>query len=156
MNPYQTCALEGASGVELIVALYDGIIRFMYLAIDAVESGDTGRRRAAVKRAMDIVIHLQATLQMDIGGKPAEALAEFYAAMFALMLQGSQANSRVKFEQVISCVRNVRDAWREAARNPEVNPVPKQVAAISSRRMKGGMVSDEYGSDTAVNSCWNA
>ena len=32
MSSYQTCALEGASAVELTVALYDGIIRFMYCA----------------------------------------------------------------------------------------------------------------------------
>ena len=94
MNPYQACAIEGASAVEITVALYDGIIRFMYRAIEAVERGDASARRAAVKRAMDIVIHLQATLKMDIGGRPAEALSEFYTAMFALMLQGSQANSR--------------------------------------------------------------
>ncbi len=116
MIPYQTCALEGASAVEVTVALYDGIIRFMHRAIDAVERGDAGMRRCAVKRAMDIVIHLQATLKMDIGGKPADALAEFYTATFALMLQGSQANSRVKFEHVIANVRNVRDAWRQVVR----------------------------------------
>jgi flagellar protein FliS len=115
MNSYQICALEGASGVELTIALYDGIIRFMRLAIEAVEQGDIGQRRAAVKRAMDIVLHLQATLRMDIGGKPAAALAEFYAAMFALMLRGSQTNSKAKFEQVIANVRNVRDAWRQVA-----------------------------------------
>ena len=115
MNPYQACALEGASGVELTIALYDGIMRFMRLAIEAVEHGDVSQRRAAVKRAMDIVLHLQGTLRMDIGGEPAAALAEFYAAMFALMLQGSQANSATKFEQVIANVRNVRDAWRQVA-----------------------------------------
>ena len=97
MNPYQTRSTEGASGVELTIALYDGIIRFMFGAIDAVDKGDARQRRLAVKRAIDIVIHLQATLRMDVGGKPAEALSEFYAAMFALMLQGSQANSREKF-----------------------------------------------------------
>src|SRR3974390_1581983 len=100
MNPYQTRALEGASGVELVVGLYDGIIRFMYAAIEAVDRGDVRGRRASVKRAMDIVIYLQATLRTDIGGKPAEVLAEFYSAMFALMLQGSQANSREKFLRV--------------------------------------------------------
>ena len=67
---------------------------------------------------MDIVIHLQATLKMDIGGKPAEALSDFYTAMFALMLQASQANSTAKFEQVIANVRNVRDAWRQVANDP--------------------------------------
>jgi flagellar protein FliS len=119
MDQYQTRALEGASGVELTMALYDGIIRFMRNAIEAVERGDASQRRAAVKRAMDIVIHLQATLQMDIGGKPAEALADFYVAMFALMLQGSQANSKEKFEHVIACVWKVRDAWCQVARNPD-------------------------------------
>lgn len=119
MSSYQTCALEGASAVELTVALYDGIIRFMYCAISAVERRDPDQRRAAVKRAMDIVIHLQATLKMDIGGKPAAALSEFYTAMFALMLQGSQANSRAKFEQVIANVRNVRDAWRQVTNGPD-------------------------------------
>jgi flagellar protein FliS len=118
MDMYQAHALEGASGVELTVALYDGIIRFMHIAIEAVERKEVDERRAAVKRAMDIVIHLQATLNKDVGGKPAEALSEFYVAMFALMLQGSQANSRKKFEEVIANVRNVRDAWKQVAADP--------------------------------------
>ncbi|HUN84988.1 MAG TPA: flagellar export chaperone FliS, partial [Terracidiphilus sp.] len=122
MNAYHTCTLEGASGVELTMALYDGIIRFMYEAIEGVDRDDAGHRRAAVKRAMDIVIYLQATLRADIGGKTAETLSEFYAAMFALMLQGSQANSREKFLQVIANVRNVRDAWKQVARGQKGDP----------------------------------
>jgi flagellar protein FliS len=152
MNPYQTRTLEGASGVELTVALYDGIIRFMHRAIDAVERGESGERRAAVKRAMDIVIHLQATLKMDIGGKPAEALAEFYVAMFALMLQGSQANSREKFEQVIACVRNVRSAWRQAAKEYKEIPAMTELIAEPARR-QGGL---EAGVDSAAGSRWTA
>ena len=115
MDTYQAHALDGASGVELTIALYDGIVRFMHKAIEAVERRDVDQRRAAVKRAMNIVIHLQATLNKDVGGKPAESLSDFYVAMFALMLQGSQANSRKKFEQVIANVRNVRDAWKQVA-----------------------------------------
>jgi len=119
VDGYQSRVLEGASGVELTVALYDGVIRFMYGAIEGVERDDVSQRRAAVKRAMDIVIYLQATLKADIGGKTAETLSEFYAAMFALMLQGSQANSREKFQQVIANVRTVRDAWKQVAKGQE-------------------------------------
>jgi flagellar protein FliS len=152
MNPYQTHATEGLSGVELTIALYDGIIRFLYRAIDAVERGDIGRRRAAVKRAMDIVIHLQATLRTDIGGKPAESLADFYVAMFALMLQGSQANSRQKFEHVIACVRNVRDAWRQVARDSAINQVPIPAAQLL-RSARSGFEGE--GPESAARS-WNA
>jgi len=121
MNSYQARTLEGASGVELTIALYDGIIRFMHNAIEAVQRNNASQRRMAVKRAMDIVIHLQATLNKDVGGEPAKALEEFYVAMFALMLQGSQANSEKKFEQVIANVRNVREAWKRAAADPDVH-----------------------------------
>jgi flagellar protein FliS len=112
---YQEHTLDGASPVDLVIALYDGIIRFLYAAIAAVDRGDVRGRRVAVKRALDIFIHLQARLRMDIGGRPAAALSEFYASMFALILQASQGASIQRFEDVIGCVRNVRDAWREVA-----------------------------------------
>ncbi len=122
MDSYREHALDGASAVDLVVALYDGIIRFLYVAIAAVELGDTDGRRAAAKRALDIIIHLQARLRMDVGGRPAQSLSEFYVAIFAEILQASQAASKPKFEHAIGCVRNVRDAWREAARDPEADP----------------------------------
>jgi flagellar secretion chaperone FliS len=155
MNGYQARALEGASGVELTVALYDGIIRFMFNAIEAAERGDAGQRRFAVKRAMDIVIHLQATLNMDIGGKPAEALAEFYTAMFALMLQGSQANSRGKFEHVIACVKNVRQAWAQSVRNPERNlalEIERSTAGLTGSSDFAGAT---YSTGVPAGSHWN-
>lgn len=130
MGIYQEHALEGASAVELVVALYDGIIRFLYVAADAVDCGDEQGRRAAVKRALDIIIHLQARLRMDVGGKPAEALSEFYASIFAQILQASQGASKPKFLHAIDCVRNVRDAWRQVAKDPAVNPAPLQVANL--------------------------
>ena len=39
MNIYEQHALESASAVDLVVALYDGIVRFLYAAIDGVRRG---------------------------------------------------------------------------------------------------------------------
>jgi flagellar protein FliS len=150
---YQEHALEGASAVDLVVALYDGIIRFLYSAAYAVDRGDEADRRQAVKRALDIIIHLQARLRMDVGGRPAQALSEFYASIFAQILQASQSASRPKFEHAIDCVRNVRDAWRQVAVDPTVNPAPKQVSRAG---MSAGFESSEYGYEPAVQSHWNA
>jgi flagellar protein FliS len=138
MASYQEHALDGASPVELVVALYDGILRFLYMAIAAVERGDVHERRIAVKRALAIVIHLQARLRMDIGGRPAQVLSEYYASMFALIVQASLAASVPRFEEVIGCVRNVRDAWRQVAADPTVNikqpaSSPQPPAAIRPR-----------------------
>jgi flagellar protein FliS len=134
MESYRERALEGASAVDLVVALYDGIIRFLYAAIDAVEHGDADARRAAVKRSLDIIIHLQARLRMDVGGRPAQSLSEFYAAIFAQILQASQSSSQAKFEHAIECVRNVRDAWREVAREPDPRLTTTFAAATPRHR----------------------
>ena len=122
MGDFREHALDGASAVDLVVALYDGIIRFLHAAADATDRRDTEGRRIAVKRALDIIIHLQARLRMDVGGKPAKVLSEFYAGVFAEILQASQSASRSKFEHAIDCVRNVREAWREVAKDPSANP----------------------------------
>jgi flagellar protein FliS len=155
MGSYQEHALESASAVDLVVALYDGIIRFLYSASAAVERGDQAARRTAVKRALDIIIHLQARLRMDVGGRPAQALSEFYASVFAQILQASQSASLQKFEHAIDCVRNVRDAWREVARDSSVNPAPIQVSG-PPRRSDSGFDGDQYGADVSVGSSWNA
>jgi flagellar protein FliS len=156
MGSYQEHALDSASAVDLVVALYDGIIRFLYAASSAVERGDSEARRAAVKRALDIIIHLQARLRMDVGGRPAQVLSEFYASIFAMILQASQSASRQKFEHTIGCVKNVRDAWRQVAQDPSVNPAPAQVAGMSTVRRQSGFDSSDYGAEAAVASHWNA
>jgi len=149
MENYREHALEGASAVDLVVALYDGIIRFLYAAITAVERGDADARRAAVKRALDIIIHLQARLRMDIGGKPAQSLSEFYASVFAQILHASQSVSRAKFEHVIDCVRNVRDAWREVAKDSSVNPTSPRAITVPTR-------ATDADQGTAAKSSWTA
>jgi flagellar protein FliS len=156
MGSYQAHALESASAVELVVALYDGILRFLHSAAAAVDRGDANGRRAAVKRALDIIIHLQARLRMDVGGRPAQALSEFYASIFAQILQASQSASRPKFEHAIDCVRNVRDAWREVARDPNVNPAPRQESEAVLAARSGDFDSSDAETGISAGSHWNA
>jgi len=131
---YQQQALLSANAIELVIALYDGAIRFLYRAIQCVEENDEIGRRAAVKRAVDIIMYLQARLRTDIGGKPAAALADFYTAMFTMTLEASHVASPKQFEEVIACLRNVRDAWLVVARDPEAQKlVPRDLRSQSER-----------------------
>ena len=113
-----------------------------------MERGDAEGRRVAVKRVLDIIIHLQARLRMDVGGKPAQALSEFYSSIFAQVLQASQSASAEKFEHAVECVRNVRDAWRQVAIDPEVNPSPPQVSEFSSGRTSAEFENSDYGMES--------
>ncbi len=131
---YQEQALAGATGVELVVALYDGMIRFLYRALQSVEEDDVRGRRIAVKKALDIMMYLQARLRFDVGGQSAQALADFYTEMFTLTLEASHAASPEQFQQVIGCVRNVRDAWIVVAKDPEAGSVlPRELRTREER-----------------------
>ncbi|MHB1022110.1 MAG: flagellar export chaperone FliS [Acidobacteriaceae bacterium] len=131
---YQQQMLAGATGLDLVIALYDGAIRFLYRAIQCVEAEDVRGRRLAVKRTLDILMYLQARLRPDIGGRSAEVLADFYAAMFRMTLEASQAASKERLEEVIACIRNVRDAWHVAARDPEAGRVlPRELQTREER-----------------------
>jgi len=132
---YQQQAIAGMNGVELIVALYDGMVHFLNIAIAATKSGDVRARRIAVKRVLDILMHLQSRLRMDVGG-PAKTLSEFYASMFALCLEGSRLASVPRFRQAIQCVLNVREAWQQVAQDPEVR---RQYAAPSAARAEAAL-----------------
>lgn len=131
---YQQQALAGATGVELVVALYDGVIRFLYRAMQCAEEGDVRGRRLAVKKALDIFIHLQARLRPDLGGEVSASLADFYAVMFNMTLEASHRASKERFEEVIACVRNVREAWIVVARDPDAGKVlPRELLTHEER-----------------------
>lgn len=117
---YQQQAIAGMNPVELIVALYDGMVRFLYRAIRAIEANDVHERRLAIKRTLDILMHLQSRLRMDVGGTSAKALSEFYAATFALCIEGSRLASVERLREAIACIQDVREAWHIVARDPEV------------------------------------
>ncbi len=112
MRHYHQAAIESANGVQLIVALYDGLQRFLTQAADACEAQDEAARREAARRALNIVIHLQASLRMDAGGASAERLSDFYTAVFADVLRASASASRQLFMDTAREVRNVREAWK--------------------------------------------
>ena len=117
---YQQQAIAGMNPVELIVALYDGMVRFLYRAIEATEAGNARERRIAIKRTLDILMHLQSRLRMDVGGSSAKALSEFYAAIFALCLEGSRLSSPERLKEAIACIRDVREAWHIVSKDPEL------------------------------------
>jgi flagellar protein FliS len=112
---YQQQAFAVKNSVELVVALYDGMVRFLHKAEACVRSGDSEGRRQNIKRVLDILTYLQGRLRTDVGGQSAKTLGEFYAAMYSQCVLASRDSSVVLLEETIRNVRNVRDAWHTVA-----------------------------------------
>jgi flagellar protein FliS len=151
---YQQQALAGATGVELIIALYDGAIRFLYRAMQCVEEDDVRGRRVAVKNAIDILMYLQARLRPEMGASVAASLADFYATMFTMTLEASHLESAEQFQEVIAFICNVREAWVVVARDPEAGKVlPRE---LRTREEKFVPPPNSQAADVAVASRWLA
>jgi flagellar protein FliS len=153
---YQQKSLDGATGIELLIALYDGAMRFLYRAIQCVEEDDVRGRRIAVKKATDIFMYLQARLRPELGPRPAAALSDFYAAMFTMALEASHAASKEQFLEVISCVRNVREAWAVAAKDPMVARMLPRELRTQEERITAQKATPEPYDGEAVGSRWQA
>lgn len=150
MRHYHQAAIEGANGVQLIVALYDGLQRFLTQAAIACESNDIAARREAARRALNIIIHLQANLRMDVGVS-AERLSDFYTAVFADVLRASASASRQLFLNAAREVRNVREAWKVAAQDPAaLTMIPRDLQTQQEQLSNTIAIRPPAGDDTVA------
>ncbi len=151
MRHYHQAAIESANGVQLIVALYDGLQRFLTQAAVACEVRDQTARREAARRALNIIIHLQANLRMDAGGASAERLSDFYTAVFADVLRASASVSRQLFLDTAREVRNVREAWNIAAQDTAVlNMLPPDLRTAQEQRTNTVAIRSSANDDNAA------
>jgi flagellar protein FliS len=82
---------------------------------------------------------------MEVGG-PAKTLSEFYAAIFALCLEGSRLSSPDRFRKAVECILNVREAWQQVAQDPEVRrqvvaPVSAAIPVLPPTNSESGTIS---------------
>ena len=151
---YQQQAMVGATGVDLVIALYDGALRALYRGQQCCTEDDQIGRRVAVKKVVDILMYLQARLRPDVGGSAAVALSDFYAAMFTMTLEASHLASSEGFAEVIGCVRNVREAWAVAAKDPAAGKVlPRELRTREERFVPAVMVRE---AEVVAGTRWSA
>jgi flagellar protein FliS len=132
------------------------VVRFLYRAIQCVEEDDVRGRRIAVKKAVDVLMYLQARLRPELGPRPAAALSDFYAAMFTMTLEASHAASKEQFLEVISCVRNVREAWVVAAKDPiAARILPRELRTFEEKFKPVSEKPEPYDGE-ATSSRWQA
>jgi flagellar protein FliS len=94
-----------------VVMLYDGAIRFLSQAKDAMEKNEIERRYTTLLRATDIIVGLQACLDFDAGGNAANVLFEFYNAMEMRIMQLHRTNDVAACATIIAELKEMREVW---------------------------------------------
>lgn len=99
-----------------VVMLYDGAIRFVQQAIEAIGREDYETRYNLLTKTSEIITGLQNSLDFENGGDIAKLLYDFYASLDARLFSVHRSNSVPVLESVTKELRMMRDAWHEIDR----------------------------------------
>lgn len=104
-------ASHTAPKTQQIVMLYDGAIRFMLQAREAMERNDIEVRYHRLVRVGEIVMGLQASLDFETGGSIAPILYDFYSSIDMRILALHQNNDLEQCDSIVNDLREMRNVW---------------------------------------------
>lgn len=113
---YRENEVRGASPVRLVILEYEQLVQDLRQAMCALEKNEVAERTDYLNHAILVIGHLQSALDFEKGGRAAEALERFYNVLRQNLIQVQFAPSRQGFEQQITDLMSVRDAWLEVDR----------------------------------------
>jgi flagellar protein FliS len=111
---YQT-QIQSQSPIELVVMLYDGALRFMRAAAEAIEKRDLAGKRDAMSRAMAIVSELQSSLNLAAGGDIAKNLDALYAYVTGRLIEANINNTVEPLHESVKLMATLREGWLQIA-----------------------------------------
>lgn len=117
---YQQTHVQSRSPVELVAMLYDGLLRFLGEARDAIGRGDLVIKREKISRALAIIAELQNTLNMREGGEIATSLDALYTYVNGQLLDANMHHTTAGVEEAIKVLSPLREAWSQLASQPPV------------------------------------
>ena len=115
MNQYQSNQVTTASPEQILIMLYDGAIRFVRQAKQAIVDGRAEDKATAISKAIAIVTEFSNTLDYEVGGEIADDLGRLYDFMLRELSAVNVRSSVKRLEPVEKILLDLREAFAEAA-----------------------------------------
>jgi flagellar secretion chaperone FliS len=112
---YKQTLVQSRSPLELVVMLYDGALRFLEQAAEAMDRRDMPAKAEAMSRSFAIIAELQNTLNVRDGGELARQLDALYAHMHDRLVDANVQRSSAPIREVVALLKPLRDAWSQVA-----------------------------------------
>lgn len=119
MNAYLENMVLTANPVRQIILLYEKAISCLNEAVELMEKAseeieDIRKKYEAIGRATEILIVLDATLNMDLGGEIAKNLHEVYQALIndliRITVEGDEAQT---LRRMVKILTELKVSWEE-------------------------------------------
>lgn len=113
VNEYQKNAIHGASPVQLVVMLYDGALKFLSQAREAMTNRDIYEQNQSLQKAQKIVSELTACLDMERGGEVARNLFGLYSFVYNELVKANIEDDLAALERAHKVLDELRQSWLE-------------------------------------------
>lgn len=137
ISKYLTQEVMTASPARLVSMLYDKVTLSLKEAISAIEAGEIETRWRANARAMEILSHMWATLDVEKGGEIAQNLDSLFSFMLSRLPEVDFRNDPEPAREVIELLEPLRQSWHELAKR-ELAPKPGGYAQTPSGNPDNG------------------
>lgn len=125
-SQYKENSILTASPEELILMLYNGLVKYILQARKAMDDKDLGKVNNYIQRAQDIVFELQASL--DKKYEVSESLDLIYDYMHRRLIDANIKKDEETLLEVLELAKELRDTWSQAMklakRNKKVHKQP--------------------------------
>ncbi len=114
-NPYQAYkdnSVFTATPGELTLMLYNGCIKFINLAKQAIEAKDIEKKHLNISKAQNIMTELIVTLNNDI--ELSREFKRLYDFINRSLIEANIKNDVKKLDEAAELITEFRDTWKQA------------------------------------------
>jgi flagellar protein FliS len=112
IDAYKETTVTTQNKGRLIVMLYEGAIKFMYLAIDELEAGNYEAKSRYLIKAQNVISELNAVLDMEKGGQIAANLRSLYNFMSNSLARANTKQDPELIRQVIKLAEELNESFK--------------------------------------------
>ncbi|WP_025116765.1 flagellar export chaperone FliS [Lysinibacillus fusiformis] len=113
-NAYKQNSVTTASPGELTLMLYNGCLKFLNKAKQAIQEKNVQEKNTNLQKAQAIIAELMSTLNMDI--EISKQMLPLYEYMNNRLVEANIQNDVAIIEEVEGLVTEFRDTWKEVIR----------------------------------------
>jgi flagellar protein FliS len=125
---YRRSAIQGASPIGLVIALYDTLTGDLRRAADAIRCNDIETRCSQLNHATLVLGQLEDWVDTPNGGELAQNLAHFYAYLRVKFFEAGVKQSASILEAQIELIVQLRSAWQQRDSILFPPPLPSRMA----------------------------
>ena len=111
---YQQSQLTTSSPAKLLLAAYDGALKFCRIGGEKMKEGDLGEQSVNINKALAIVCELLSTLNEEASPKLVGRLRSLYTYVIEKLAHANLHQDQNALREAVSVLSQLRETWAEA------------------------------------------